>query len=145
MKILIDTNVFISYLLARGSCNDIVDAVEKCMTDTYLELVVPQEVIEEMERVVVEKEYLRTRILNESLVELVNALKALGTIRPPLQEVTPISRDPSDDFLLAHGRQEDVNLLVTGDEDLLSLSEPGSFRIISPAALWALLFGGGNG
>ena len=124
------------------------DAVEKLHDRyTYLAiLVVPQEVIgEEMERVVVEKEYLRTRILNESLVELVNALKALGTIRPPLQEVTPISRDPSDDFLLAHGRQEDVDLLVTGDEDLLSLSEPGSFIIISPAALWALLFGGGNG
>ncbi len=33
MKILLDTNVFISYLLAKGTRNKVMEAVEACLKD----------------------------------------------------------------------------------------------------------------
>ena len=70
MMVLLDTNVFVSYLLVRHRRRKVVDVVESCLTDTDIELVTPQELIDAIIRVVVEKERLRTHILHETLAGL---------------------------------------------------------------------------
>ena len=95
--------------------------MEACLTDSKIELLVPQEIIDEISRVVVEKDYLRSRIPQESQEGLLSALREATTILVSRLEYDPISRDRDDDFLLAHGLAEAVDLIVTGDDDLLSL------------------------
>jgi len=140
MKILFDTNVFISYLLAKGTRNDVIEAVEACLKDPDIEIVVPQEVIDEIKRVVSKKEYLRLRITEESLADFLKAIETLGEIRPPLTDTASISRDPDDDFLLAHSNREGAAFLVTGDDDLLSLGGFGSVEIVNISRLSKKLF-----
>ena len=140
MKILFDTNVYISYLLARGTRNEVKEGVEACFADPKIEVVVPQEVIDEIRRVVSEKEYLRLRITEESLAEFVTTIAFLGEVRPPLTDIASVSRDPDDDFLLAHSSREGVAYLVTGDDDLLSMGEIGSVKIVNMALLSEMLF-----
>ena len=70
MMVLFDTNVFISFLLARGSRTDVADVVRVGLMDTEIELIVPQEVIDVIERVVGEKEYLQAGISTQALAEL---------------------------------------------------------------------------
>ncbi len=70
MMVLLDTNVFISFLLARGSRTDVADVVRVGLMDTEIELIVPQEVIDVIERVVGEKEYLQAGISTQALAEL---------------------------------------------------------------------------
>ena len=139
MKILLDTNVFISYLLAKGTRNKVMEAVEACLTDPEVEIVVPQEVIDEIKRVVADKEYLRSRITEESLADFLKAIATLGEIRPPLTDIASISRDRDDDFLLAHSIGEGVEYLVTGDDDLLSLGGVGSVEIMTISRLSDML------
>jgi len=140
MKLLFDTNVFISFLLARGTRNRIKEGVEACIADPSIEIVVPQEVIDEIERVVSEKEYLRSRIPEESLAEFLETIPMLGKIRPALADIPSISRDPKDDFLLAQSSREDVEYLVTGDDDLLSMGELGTVKIVTIARMCEILF-----
>ena len=140
MRVILDTNVFVSYLLVRHRRRKVADVVEACLTDTGIELLAPQELIEEITRVVVEKEHLRKRISQESLEQILTVLRETATLLPFRLENAPISRDPGDDFLLAHGLAEAVDLVVTGDDDLLSLVKVGPLRIISVAKFWDLLF-----
>ena len=70
--VLVDTNVFVSYLLVRHRGRKVVDVVEACLTDTDIELVTPQELIDVIKRVVVEKERLRTHILHETSAGLLS-------------------------------------------------------------------------
>lgn len=135
MKILFDTNVFISFLLARGTRNRIKEGVEACIADPSIEIVVPQEVIDEIERVVSEKEYLRSRIPEESLAEFLETIPLPGKICPALADIPFISRDPKYDFLLAQSRREGVEYLVTGDDDLLSMGEIGTVKIVNISRL----------
>lgn len=139
MKILFDTNVFISFLLAKGTRNRVKEGVEACIADPNIEIVVPQEVIDEIERVASEKEYLRLRIPEESLAEFLATIPFLGKVRPPLPDITSISRDPKDDFLLAQSRREGVEYLVTGDDDLLSMGEIGTVKIVNITRLCEIL------
>lgn len=140
MKIPFDTNVFISYLLAKGTRNDVMEAVETCLAAPGIEIVVPQEVIAEIKRVVSDKSYLRLRINEETLADFLKAIETLGKICPPLTDIAYISRDRDDDFLLAHAKREDVEFLVTGDDDLLSLGGLGSVEIVNISRLSEILF-----
>ena len=140
MRIILDTNVFVSYLLVRSRRRKVTDVVEACLTNSKIELLVPQEIIDEFSRVVVEKEYLRSRIPQESQEGLLSALREATTILESRLEYDPISRDRDDDFLLAHGLAEAVDLIVTGDDDLLSLGRVGPIEIVSVAQFWTSLF-----
>jgi putative PIN family toxin of toxin-antitoxin system len=57
------------------------------------------------------------------LVELVDA--------PPLPH--PVCRDPDDDELLALAQAAGVDLIISGDMDLLSLSSFEGIEIVVPA------------
>ena len=70
MMVLLDTNVFIGFLLARGSRTDVADVVRVGLMDTEIELIVPQEVIDVIELVVGKKEYLQAGISTQALAEL---------------------------------------------------------------------------
>lgn len=48
----------------------------------------------------------------------------------------PVCRDPDDDWVLASARAGECGCLVTGDRDLLVLSEFDGIPIISPGAFW---------
>jgi predicted nucleic acid-binding protein len=48
-------------------------------------------------------------------------------------EIPPICRDPSDDFLLALATVSAADVLVTRDEDLLSIQQIGTTEIIHVA------------
>ncbi len=46
--------------------------------------------------------------------------------------VTELSRDPDDDYLIALARDTDADALISGDKDLLELSDP-PIRVLTPA------------
>lgn len=46
--------------------------------------------------------------------------------------VTELSRDPDDDYLIALARNIEADALVSGDKDLLELSDP-PIRVLTPA------------
>jgi uncharacterized protein len=139
MKVILDTNIYISYLLVRGARRVITDIVETCLIDEAIDLFVPQELLEELHNIIQGKPYLRARITEEDLNGLLEALRAVAMIPARMEDVTPFSRDPDDDYLLAYGLVEEVDYLVTGDDDLLTLGVINTLNIIGAPALHQLL------
>ena len=139
MRVLLDTHVLVSYLLtpaAGGSIGMIMDAL---MQGAFT-LIVPPDLLEELERVATRKIHLAKRIRPEQLALLRNILLTVGELLPVIEETIPaITRDRKDDYLLAYAFVSAADYLVTGDDDLLILGNLGTLAILSPPAFAELL------
>ncbi len=139
MKVILDANVYISYLLARRSGRSITEVVDSCLSNPQIELIAPQELLAEIRRSVLAKPYLRTHIFEDELAALEEALALIAETPSPLSDILPHSRDAQDDYLLAYGLMERADYLVTGDDDLLVLERIESLRIVSVPVFWSIL------
>lgn len=139
MRVVLDTNILVSYLLTpahSGSIAAIIDA----LTRGDFTLLLPLELLDELERVVARKPTLAQRIRPEQLARLRDVLLVLGEVIPPIEQPIPaVTRDRKDDYLLAYAAVGPADYLVTGDEDLLVLKQVGRLRIVSPPAFAAML------
>ena len=139
MIVLLDTNVFISYLLTPGEQRIITQVVETCFT-ADVEFLVPLELLEEITATVQSSPYLRERIPDDAVEQLIALLKTITIIPNPLeQELPAYVRDPDDDYLVAYGRVYEANCLVSGDPDLLVLGQVEEMQIVSPRAFLEML------
>ena len=59
----------------------------------------------------------------------------------PLPEIGPVCRDPNDDHVIATALALNADVIVTGDKDLLTLSQYRSIRILTARAFLAELGG----
>ena len=139
MRVLLDTNVLVSYLLtptAGGSIGTIIDS----LTSGAFTLLLPPDLLAELERVATQKPQLAKRIRPNQLARLRDLLLAVGELLPPIEETIPaITRDRKDDYLLAYAFVSAADYLVTGDDDILSLRQVGPLAILSPPAFVKLL------
>ena len=139
MKVILDANIFISYLLATGQPRTVTRVVDACLVTSSIELVIPRELLKEITENVQGKEYLRTHISQEALDELLAIITSVTTLPPPLDDIPSLSPDPDDDYLLAYGLIEEVDYIVTGDTALLALGEFDSVKIIQLRSFLDLL------
>lgn len=138
MKVILDTNIWISYLLAPHEPRTITLVVEHCLAEE-IELFIPQELIQEMMEKVSTSAYLQTHILPEDL-DTLKMIWATGVTIPDLieSEIPAYGRDPKDDYLVAYGLVHDIDCLVTGDPDLLILEQVSKLRIVKPGTFLEL-------
>jgi predicted nucleic acid-binding protein len=61
----------------------------------------------------------------------------LSPLTLPSAEQMAYSRDINDDYLIAQAMLHDVDIIVSGDKDLLDLIAVQSVQILSPAQFWA--------
>ncbi|MGH2562147.1 MAG: putative toxin-antitoxin system toxin component, PIN family [Thermomicrobiales bacterium] len=133
--VLIDTNIFISYLLTPRTAGPIAQIIESATTGS-ISLVLPAELVDEFFETITTKPYLARRIEEEDARHFIEALSAVAFLPESLNEPVPaIVRDPKDNYLLAHAVIHQVDYLVSGDHDLLDIAEEFTRpRIIDPAA-----------
>jgi putative PIN family toxin of toxin-antitoxin system len=81
------------------------------------------------------RKYFTKEVLDDLLFVIQESARFVE-IRPPYPAVC---RDPKDDHLLELCAKAKVNLLVTGDADLLVLDPFGTTRILKPKAFGELL------
>lgn len=130
MRIVLDTNVFISGLLTPGG---VPASLVRRWIDGRFILVSHERQLEEL-RATTRRDPIQTRLPHGHAGRLVNEIKAYAQFPSKLPAVER-SRDPKDDFLLALCDAGRVDRLVTGDkDDLLALERHGSTLIVSVAA-----------
>ncbi len=139
MRVLLDTNIFISYLLHPTYESPSARIIHSALAETFT-LLLPQELLEKLESRVLTKPYLRRYILQEDVRELLDLLSEVVEPLPSLEYVIPrVTRDPKDDYLLAYAVVYGVDYLVSGDKDLLVLGEVEGVRILSPREFISVL------
>lgn len=134
MRALLDTNLFISYLFTPAQRSGAIgQVVSAAFSGTYT-LLLPAELLAEFYETIVTKPILRERIGEAGAAAFVDLLRGTAELLPSLDEPYPaVTRDPNDDYLLAHALLAGADYLVSGDKDLLSLGPIEGLTILSPA------------
>jgi putative PIN family toxin of toxin-antitoxin system len=125
-RIIIDTNIWISFLLIKKSSK-----VDKLISEGNVLLLYSQELIDEFINVTKRSKF--KKYFNSSDIE---SLLLMIKNRAHFIEVTSqvsICRDAKDNFLLALSKDGKATHLVTGDKDLLELKKFGKTKITSLA------------
>ena len=127
MKVIIDSNVWISFLL--GFQKDFMYGVLK---NEHIDVYVCPQLLQEI-RVVANRPKIRTRIADEDielLFRLINAYCINANI--VLQSNIPI-RDTKDLYLLSFSETIEADYIISGDKDLLELDGGSAYHIVSPS------------
>ena len=79
---------------------------------------------------------------DEAVLAWCTELQKLGRLfTAPLPEIGPVCRDPNDDHVIATALALNADVIVTGDKDLLALSQYRSIRILTARAFLTELGG----
>jgi len=130
MRIAVDTNVFISTIIKPE--NRVGMIIVRMRNGEYT-LLYSLEVLEEILEVVTrDKIWKRYRLTEETLNTFVNSIITYGE-RVQVLTVLNVCRDPDDNMLLALALDGKADYIVSGDRDLLDLSNFQDIPIIRPA------------
>ncbi|MBL8503659.1 MAG: putative toxin-antitoxin system toxin component, PIN family [Rhodocyclaceae bacterium] len=130
MRAVIDTNVLVSGLLWHGAPHTLLEQVRA----GSLTLVSSPALLAELENVIGRAKF--DAILTRSATsreDTLNELRQLAEVIEPPPLPQPVCRDPDDDQVLALALAARVDLIVSGDEDLLALDSFQGIPIVSPA------------
>lgn len=130
MRAVLDTNVLLSGLLWRGNPHALLERVRDGTLTLISSPVLLAELAEVIERPKFDAILTRSNTSRErSLIEI-QTLAAVLT-PPPLPQ--PVCRDADDDAVLALALAAQVDFIVSGDDDLLSLQAFQHIPILTPA------------
>ena len=127
MRLLLETNILVAALVARGTCADLVEHCVRVHT-----IVSSRELLDELEDVLVRK-------LRQRKTDARAAAKLFGgtfSVITPAALDSPVCRDPDDDKVLATALTGQCAAIVTGDQDLLVLDAFEKIRIMTPSEFW---------
>lgn len=123
MKIVLDTNVLIAALIARGVCHEL---VEHCVLRHTL--LTSDFILEETQEKLIEKFGYTADLAAEAVTVLRSRMKVV----PASKLDSPVCRDPDDDNILAAAVSANCDCVITGDKDLLVLKTYEGIDILSP-------------
>lgn len=124
MRVLVDTNLFISHLLYPQEPDRSTYRLVQTLLDRRVTHVLPTQLLEELERAVLSSRYLHQRISSEQVREFRESLLEISEVVTLMDTpIIPVLRDPKDDYLLTTAWKFSVDLLITGDRDLLEIRD----------------------
>lgn len=130
MRVFLDTNVLVSAFATRGLCADVVRHV---LAEHVL--VVAEVVLGELRRVLRQKFKLPAATIDE----IEQFLREQDVVPKPKVPSSLELRDPDDRWVLASAIDGHADVLVSGDQDLLSLGSKSPLPIVDPRGFWTLL------
>lgn len=132
MRVVIDTNVLIAGLLWHGSPHALLTQVRSCALGLVSSPALLVELADVLSRTKFDAVLKRTNTSRERLLAEVRQLtQVLDPLPLPLAQ--PVCRDPDDDKVLALALAARVELIVSGDRDLLVLQQFEGMPIVDPA------------
>ena len=129
MRIVVDTNVVVSGLLFGGAPLKVLRAASLGIVDLFTSNALVAEFAEVIERPHLDRKFSEANTTRRRLVSDYQAIVTVMNVAPLAEKV---SRDIDDDEVLACALAADCEFIVTGDKDLLVLSEYRGIRILNP-------------
>jgi putative PIN family toxin of toxin-antitoxin system len=136
VKAVIDTNVLIAGLLWRGPPHALLEQVRAGTVSLVSSPALLAELADVIGRAKFDAILVKTNTSRErSLAEVRQLAEVIEP--PPLPQ--PVCRDPDDDQVLALALAAKVDLIVSGDNDLLSMKSFEGMPIVTPAEAITLI------
>lgn len=135
MRAVLDSNVLISAAITQGTTHRI---VQDWFERESFELVVCESCSRRWGTVLVEQDRMRRWISVEDARIYVDCLATTADVRDDPPEGPPLTRDPDDDFVVYLAREQEADLIVSGDSDLLEWPEQDP-PVVTPARFVQML------
>ena len=129
VKVIIDTNLWISFLIGLKSSS----ILRSILTDGKITIVMTDILQQEIMTVASRPKF--SRYFAPDACERLLSFLRLRSEFYPLDEIPQRCRDPKDDYLLELARVSDADILVSGDEDLTEMKRFGHCHIITLSQL----------
>ena len=113
-KVIVDTNLWISFLIGKELQN-----LKDLITTEKVRLITTDQLITEI-KIVTARPKLQKYFDREKIAELISFLDIVSE-KVKIKNIEQICRDPKDDFLLALSKESNADYLITGDKDLLGI------------------------
>ncbi len=124
MRVILDTNILISYLISSK-----LTFIDDVLESNKVDLIFSNQLIEEFKNVAKRKHF-QKYFESPKLEQLISHLYAFGILIDPSSTIN-ICRDPDDNFLLELAFDGDADYLITGDKDLLVIESIKHCKIIN--------------
>jgi len=132
VKVFLDTNVLVSAVATRGLCAEVLYVVL-----AEHDLILGERVLGELRKVLRQKIGLEARAIEDVETFLRRQGHVVRSMRAPSLRV----RDVDDSYVLAEAIEADVDVIVTGDRDVLEVAAKAPVPIVTPRGFWNLLRG----
>jgi uncharacterized protein len=127
LRVFLDTNVLVSAFTTRGLCSDLLDAVL-----AEHQLVLGEAVLTELSRVLTNKMSMPQATTEEVEAFLRREAAVVSTGSDPGVKI----RDEDDVVILGQAIEALAEVLVTGDRDLLDVTDAIPIVVLSPRGFW---------
>lgn len=134
MRVVVDTNIWLSGLLWSGVPGQILELVENSEIDAIGSEEILDELLKTLSRPKFEK---RLNQLRLDIDAVMLGVRQVMTIVPTIVIQVPNLRDPKDSMIISAAISGRAKLIVTGDQDLLVLKEIAGIKILLPKDLLA--------
>jgi uncharacterized protein len=124
IRAVLDTNTIVSGVGWGGTPGAVLDAA----LDGQDEIITSPALLDELRRVL---SYAKLQAVVGDADELIKLLALAAIVVTPTETVT-ISRDPDDDGLIEGALAANADVIVTGDQDLLTLGRIGQIQVLTP-------------
>ena len=128
MRVVVDTNVWVSRLLLSGSVAAL--ALDKALGSS--EVMVSESLVAELANVLSREKFDRY-VPVQDREEFLRRVPKVATVAPVLTEVE-VCRGPDDNQVLALALDSGSDYIITGDRDLLMLHPWRGVKIVPPRA-----------
>lgn len=130
MRVVLDTNVLIAAFATRGLCEDVLRTVL-----AEHELVVSGHILAELERVLTEK----LRMPTARARSVVQFVRDSALVVEPTEPASWPENDVDDRWIVAAALAAEAQVIVSGDNDLLSGQAADRIPVVSPRGFWEKL------
>ena len=125
MRVVVDTNVFVSGVFFAGIPGKILEA----WRDGRITLVTSPKILDEYRRV---GDLLSARYEGVDLQPFLSLVATAGLVVEDIDLPQPVSDDPDDDKFLASARAAGAEIVVSGDKHLIGVSEWRGIEVLTP-------------
>ncbi|MEQ1591793.1 MAG: putative toxin-antitoxin system toxin component, PIN family [Thiobacillaceae bacterium] len=138
MRLVVDTNVLVSAFLWAGTPGHLIELAGEKEIQLYTSRVLLDELAATLGKKKLTKPVTDTGLTADQIMQNYRRIVTLVTVR---QLAQPVSRDSDDDAVLACALAARADLVVSGDDDLLTLGSFEGIRVVTAAEAVKLIGG----
>ena len=127
LRVVIDTNVFVSGLLNSPSCRKVIELLK----DPEISLIVSPPILNELTGVISRPKFKKI-ITTENIEKLIETIRAQAILVKPVKRLNTIKEDPADNRFLEASIEGKADFIISGDQHLLGLKSHKTTRIVTP-------------
>ena len=125
MRVVLDTNIFISGIHWTGHSGKLIDA----WLDDRFELISSEEILQELARTLLT---FKRPLPEEDIMNWISLIAAKAFIVAPTIDFEAVKTDPDDNKFVNAAVEGNAEYIVSQDTDLLNIKEFRGMKILSP-------------